>query len=58
MTVTRWSVEIVEDPDQPGELLLDLGQALCDTLGWQVGDQLQWIDNRDGSWTLEKIPTP
>ena len=58
MTVTRWSVEIVEDPDQPGELLLDLGQALCDTLGWKVGDRLAWKDNRDGSWTLEKIPTP
>ena len=58
MTVTRWSVEIVEDPDQPGELLLDLGQALCDTLGWKVGDQLVWKDNQDGSWTLEKIPTP
>ena len=54
MTVTRWSVEIVEDPDQPGELLLDLGQALCDTLGWQVGDQLEWLDNKDGTWTLQK----
>jgi len=58
MTVTRWSAEIVEDPDQPGELLLDLGQTLCDTLGWRVGDQLEWIDNRDGTWTLKKITTP
>ena len=58
MTVTRWSVEIVEDPDCPGELLLDLGPALCDTLGWQVGDHLEWLDNKDGSWTLKKIPTP
>jgi hypothetical protein len=58
MTVTRWSVEIVEDPNQPGELLLDLGQALCDTLGWKVGDQMKWLDNGDGSWTLKKIQTP
>lgn len=54
MTVTRWSVQVVADPDQPGELLLDLGQALCDELGWREGDQLVWKDNQDGSWTLTK----
>ena len=54
MTITRWSVGIVEDPDQPGEFLLDLGQALCDHLGWQVGNQLEWLDNEDGTWTLQK----
>ena len=55
MTVTRWSVEIVEDPDQPGELLLDLGQDLCDQLGWRPGDLLEWTDNKDGSCILKKI---
>lgn len=58
MTKTRWSVKIVEDPDQPGELLLDLGQTLCDTLGWRPGDQVTWKDNKDGTWTLEKTSTP
>lgn len=54
MTTTRWSVEIVEDPDQPGEYLLDLGPALCEQLGWQPGDSLEWKDNQDGSWTIQK----
>ena len=45
---------VVEDPDQPGELLLDLGTELCAELGWQVGDILEWIDQKDGSWLLQK----
>jgi len=46
--------QVVEDPDHPGELLLDLGTKLCAELGWQVGDILEWIDNQDGSWILQK----
>ena len=48
------TVNIVEDPET-GELLLDLGTELCAELGWQVGDTVQWIDNQDGSWTLQRI---
>ena len=48
--------KIVEDPEQPGELLLDLGNELCDELGWKPGDVIEWIDNKDGSWTLKKTP--
>ena len=46
---------IVEDPDHPGELLLDLGNELCEQLGWQLGDTIKWIDNHDGTFTLRKI---
>jgi len=45
---------VVEDPDHPGELLLDLGTKLCAELGWQVGDTLEWIDQKDGTWLLQK----
>lgn len=51
---TQFVCQVVEDPDQPGELLLDLGKELCEQMGWQVGDTLQWIDNKDGSWALQK----
>ena len=54
MTVTRWSVDIVQDPDQPDELFMDLGIKLCKQLGWQPGDELEWNDNQDGSWTIRK----
>ena len=45
---------IVEDPEQPGELLLDLGNELCEELGWKPGDVIEWQDNQDGTWTLRK----
>jgi hypothetical protein len=45
---------VIEDPDHPGDLLLDLGHELCESMGWKVGDTMEWIDNKDGSWTLHK----
>ena len=54
MTADIWTATIVEDPDQPGELLLDLGLDLCASLGWQAGDPMEWINNEDGTWTLQK----
>ncbi len=53
MTLSSRTLNVVEDPDNPGELLLDLGTELCAELGWQVGDTLEWIDNKDGSWLLQ-----
>ncbi len=52
MTNTSRILTVVEDPDNPGELLLDLGTELCAELGWQVGDILEWTDNKDGTWLL------
>ena len=54
--MTRYSFvrTIVEDPEHPGEMLLDLGEELCEHLGWKPGDELDWIDNKDGTWTLRK----
>jgi hypothetical protein len=48
------TVTVVEDDQDPEQLLLDLGTELCEQLGWQVGDSLTWTDNQDGSWTLTK----
>lgn len=45
---------VVDDPDHPGELLLDLGWDLCEQLGWQPGDKIEWTDNKDGTWTIKK----
>ena len=56
--MTTFLRTVIDDPDCPGELMVDLGQDLCDLVGWQAGDTIRWIDNKDGSWTLEKISTP
>jgi hypothetical protein len=54
--MTRYSFirTIVEDPDHPGEMLLDLGDELCEHMKWKEGDVLEWIDNKDGTWTIRK----
>jgi hypothetical protein len=48
------TVQVIEDPDHPGELLLDLGTELCAQLGWQVGDTIEWTDQKDGTWLMTK----
>jgi hypothetical protein len=50
----KFTIAVIEDPDDREQLLLDLGTELCEQLGWQVGDALTWTDNGDGSWTLTK----
>ena len=52
--ISHITVELKEDPEDPEQLLLDLGTELCEQLGWRVGDQLAWTDNGDGSWTLSR----
>jgi len=54
MTRYEWIQALVEAPDHPGELLLDLGNELCEYLDWKEGDTLDWIDNKDGTWTIRK----
>lgn len=46
---------VIVDPDNLEELILDLGVEVCKRLGWQPGDTLEWIDNKDGSWQLRKL---
>jgi hypothetical protein len=55
--MTTKIVQVIEDPNNPGELLLDLGTELCAELGWAEGDTVQWIDNKDGTWQLTKLAT-
>ena len=48
------TVHVIQDPEDPDQLLLDLGTELCEQLGWYPGDEIVWTDNQDGSWTLTK----
>lgn len=52
---TSHTIQVLQDPEDPDQLILDLGLELCDALGWSPGDQLEWINNPDGSWTLKQI---
>lgn len=48
-----WTVTIEEDPET-GELLLPFNEEILSDLGWKEGDILDWVDNKDGSWSLVK----
>jgi hypothetical protein len=53
MTKTSWTITVEEDPTT-GDLILPLPTDLLETQGWKEGDTLNWIDNKDGSWILQK----
>jgi ABC-type lipoprotein release transport system permease subunit len=52
--ITSFVRVLKEDPEFPGEFMLDLGQDLVDQLGWKIGDTVTWRDNQDGTWTLTR----
>lgn len=48
-----WIVTLEEDPET-GELILPLSDDILEDAGWKTGDVIEWIDNKDGSWTMRK----
>lgn len=52
--LTSWTVSLEEDP-ATGDMIIPIPQDLLDFKNWSVGDTLKWIDNQNGSWTLEKV---
>jgi len=53
MDKQSWTIALVEDEDT-GDLILPLPEGLLESQGWKTGDTLEWIDNKDGSWTMKK----
>ena len=49
---------VMENPDNPEELILDLGEEICGPLGWVEGDTIVWTDLGNGSWHLTKRQPP
>ena len=49
-----WTVNLEEDPET-GDLILPLNDDILAETGWKTGDSIEWIDNKNGSWTMKKI---
>jgi hypothetical protein len=43
--------------DEDGNLVLPLSDDILKEVGWDVGDVIDWVDNKDGSWTMKKVKT-
>jgi len=52
--VNTSTVEIKKDP-KTEDLYIELSDTLLADLGWSVGDNIEWIDNKDNSWTLRRV---
>jgi len=47
-------VKLEEDP-LTGELILPLPDEIMEELDIDIGDELEWIDNEDGTITIRKF---
>ena len=48
-----WTLEVKQIED--GDYILEFNDEILTETGWKEGDNLTWIDNGDGSWTLKKL---
>jgi hypothetical protein len=56
MANKTWTINLEED-SETGDLILPLNDDILEQTGWKTGDSIDWIDNKDGSWTMKKIET-
>jgi len=49
----KHTVKVEEDPDT-GDLVLPLPTELLNSVGWDIGDDLVWTDNFNGTFSLSK----
>jgi hypothetical protein len=45
---------IVQLDEDTGEHMLEFPVDLMAEVGWEIGDNITWTDNKDGSFTLSK----
>ena len=50
----EWIVEVQEN-SKTKELYIEFPPGALDQVGWDIGDDLEWIDNKDGSYRLKRI---
>jgi hypothetical protein len=48
------SLLIQKDP-KTGELYIELPKDTLANLGWTEDDDLEWIENKDGTWQIKKV---
>ena len=49
-----WTVTLEENPENSEELIMPFPEELMELQGWALGDTLEWIDLKDGTWEIKK----
>lgn len=52
--MTKYTVELQMDY-RSFDLILPFPDEVLQEMGWGLGDIIEWIDNKDGTFTLRKI---
>ena len=52
---TSWAITLESADDGSGDLVLPLTDEIMESAGWKTGDTLEWIDNKNGTWSIKKI---
>ena len=52
--MSSWTLDVKYD-DKSGDTYLQLPDDMMKEAGWNLGDDIEWIDNNDGTWTMKKI---
>jgi len=53
--MTKWTVTIEENPDNSDEFILPFPEDMLKEVGWVEGDVIEWINNQDGTYCLQKV---
>lgn len=51
--MNKWILEVNEDPET-GDCFIQFPPDLLEQANWQIGDNIEWKDNGDGSYSLIK----
>ena len=52
MTTTTWQVTLLSNGE---DVILPIPQELMDLQGWKEGDNLEFINDENGTWKLQKL---
>ena len=50
----KYTVTLEKADDGSGDLVLPLSDEFMSEAGWVIGDTKEWIDNKDGTWSMRK----
>ena len=54
---TSWKLDVQQDKESK-DYYIQLNDEILEASGFKCGDNLEWVDNKDGSYTLIKIEQP
>ena len=46
---------VIQKDSKTGELYLELPKKTLKKLGWNEDDELEWVENEDGTWQVIKV---